>query len=282
MFRQLITGLVLSQLMLIASPFHSPAPKVVYGSYIMTPEVAAPTREAHQRSRTFLTLDRPFATQGKVDSNTLARCENNVAQVFDILPVTHVEAVKNLTLSFDPTIRRGLAGGNTLILRCVNVPNDAEMIAVLVHEIGHVVDTGLLNASKYDLKTKFVDRGKVVYSSDPSTKLYGVSWENNRSLKGMKRDFVSGYALESPYEEFAETYIMYVLHGPLFRLYAAHNKALKMKYEFMRDVVFEGVEYNFASEKLPPILQVMDRHYDATRLDYGLESFLALRGSTDS
>ena len=75
---------------------------------------------------------------------------------------------------------------------------------------------------------------------------------------------------------------MYVLHGPLFRFYAAHVPALKKKYEFMREVVFEGAEYDFASGKLPPILQVMDRPYDATRLDYNPESFLALRESPDS
>lgn len=275
MFRSSLIGLALFQLILVQSPSYSPTTEVVYGSYL-TQDVTAPAREAHQRSRDFLSLDFPYSIRGNADPASLQRCEDTVARAFQVLPEDHVEAVRNLTLSFDSTMRRGLAGGNTLILRCVDM-DVQETTAVLIHEMGHVVDTGLLGRSLYGEKTTFVDRGKTVYSSDPSVTLYGVNWEDNSSFTGRKRDFISGYAMENPYEEFAETYAMYVLHGPLFRFYAAHNRALTEKYEFMRDVVFEGVEFDFASEALPPILQVMDRHYDTTRLDYDLESFLAFR-----
>jgi hypothetical protein len=253
---------------------------VVYGSYL-TQDVAVPAREAHQRSRDFLSLNVPYSIRGNANPASLRRCEDTVARAFQVLPAEHVKAVRSLTLSFDPTMRRGLAGGNTLILRCVNMSVE-ETTAVLIHEVGHVVDTGLLGRSLYGEKTTFVDRGKTVYSSDPSVALYGVSWKNNSSFTGRTRDFVSGYAMENPYEEFAETYAMYVLHGPLFRFQAAHNRALNDKYEFMRDVVFEDTEFNFTSDALPPILQVMDRHYDTTRLDYDLESFLTLLESSDS
>lgn len=286
MFRRLFIGLVLSQLALVApSPVSIsmvPIRAAAYG-HPMTSEVAAPAREAHSvRSRAFLKLDRSYTVQGSAKAAELARCESTVARTFALLPKAHTDAVQSLTLSFDSSMRRGLAGGNTLILRCVNQPNTREMIAVLVHEVGHVVDTGLLQASRYGAETKFVDRGKIVYSTDPSTLLYGVSWTNNRSFTGLERDVVSGYSLENPYEEFAETYAMYVLHGPLFRFYAAHSPVLKKKYEFMKTEVFNGAEYAFANEKLPPIRQAHERAYDVTRLDYDSESFLALRESPDS
>ncbi len=216
-------------------------------------------------------------------TETMEWCESLVDQAFAVLPKEHVDAIHNLTLSDDSTMRRGLAGGNTMILRCVNT-NEKELVAVLAHELGHIVDTGLLQAPTTDYRTSFVERGKIVYSSDPSVPMYSVSWEDSRSFTddARARDFISGYAMSNPYEEFAETYAMYVLHGPLFRFYAAHNRTLAEKYEYMKEVVFEGVEFNFAPEALPKIREVNRRTYDVTRLDYSLESFLTLRETGDS
>lgn len=220
----------------------------------------------------------PLATTASPDPAQLAWCENAVARTLAVLPQEHVQAIHNLTLSFDPTLRRGLAGGNTLIIRCVNI-SEKELTAVLVHEVGHVVDTGLLHASSSDKKTSFADRGQSVYSTDPSVRLYAVSWEDNRSFTGKNHDVVSGYSLSNPYEEFAETYAMYVLHGRLFKAYARTNRALDKKYRFMKNEVFDGKEYDLGAEPLPQSNEVNRRAYrayDVTRLDFNLESFWAL------
>lgn len=216
-------------------------------------------------------------TAGSVDEERLAWCEDVVARTFAVLPEAHVEAVQTLVLSFEEDIRRGQAGGHTMILRCVDV-DEAELAAVIVHEMGHIVDTGYLNGSSSGNETSFDDRGHTVYDDDPSVQLYSVSWEDNRSFTSKASGFVSGYAMSNPYEDFAETYALYVLHGPLFRFYTYHNRDLKEKYAFMHDTVFEGVEYDFASEKLPKITEVNQRVYDTTRMDFDLESFWALKG----
>mgnify|MGYP001608498756 CR=1 FL=1 len=215
----------------------------------------------------------------------LSWCENAVARTLSVLPKEHIQAIHSLTLSFDPTMRRGLAGGNTLIIRCVDI-SEKELAAVLVHEVGHVVDTGLLHASSSDKKTSFADRGQTVYSTDPSVRLYAVSWEDNRSFTGQNIDAVSGYSLSNPYEEFAETYAMYVLHGRLFRAYAGNNLKLDQKYRFMKNEVFDGNEYDLGPpprrgkrEALPESTEVnrrAHRAYDVTRMDFNLESFWAL------
>ncbi len=220
-----------------------------------------------------------------LEMGSLEWCQNVVTRTLSVLPKEHIQAIHSLTLSFDPTMRRGLAGGNTLIIRCVDI-SEKELAAVLVHEVGHVVDTGLLHASSSDKKTSFADRGQTVYSTDPSVRLYAVSWEDNRSFTGQNIDAVSGYSLSNPYEEFAETYAMYVLHGRLFRAYAGNNLKLDQKYRFMKNEVFDGNEYDLGPpprrgkrEALPESTEVnrrAHRAYDVTRMDFNLESFWAL------
>lgn len=229
----------------------------------------------------FLSLDFSYKTSGTVDEETLTWCEDVVARTLAVLPAAQTDLLTNLTLSFDPDILRGQAAGHTMILRCVDTDAE-ELTAVIVHEMGHIVDTSYLNGSSLGEKTSFDDRGNAVYDNDPSVLLYGVSWEDNGSFTSTSSGFVSGYAQTNPFEDFAETYAAYVLHGPLFRLYAAHNADLKQKYEFMRDIVFEGVEFDFASEALPKITEVNQRVYDITRVDFDLESFWALREFIDS
>lgn len=230
-------------------------------------EAVGSTREAQTQE----------GTVGDVNFETLDWCENLVAKTFGVLPENQTAAVHELTLSFDPDSRRGLAGGNRLILRCTGM-EDKELVAVLLHEMGHITDTGLLQGSTSSEKTSFDDRGTLVYTDDPSADFYSISWENNSSFTSPETGFISGYAMTSPFEDFADTYAAYILHGPLFRFYAARDTDLKAKYEFMKETVFDGVEFNFEDEKLPPIREANVRVYDITLKDFSLESFWMLSG----
>lgn len=245
-------------------------------------EAVGSTREAQTPTGTsdgFSLLSIPYSTIGDVNFETLDWCENLVAKTFDVLPEDQVAAVHELTLSFDPEARRGLAGGNTLILRCIGMDDD-ELVAVLLHEMGHITDTGLLQSADFTSveKTSFDDRGTLVYNNDPSADFYSISWENNSSFKSPEIGFISGYAMTSPFEDFADTYMAYILHGPLFRFYAARDIDLKAKYEFMKETVFDGVEFDLGDEKLPLIREANVRVYDITLKDFSLESFWMLSG----
>jgi hypothetical protein len=278
MFRLSLTTLVLSQFFLFIAGFAlTPIDSIDELLYRSSLSSEILTDGASSSDDELRSLSLPYSTAGTVDLDQLAWCEDLIAQTFAVMPTEHVEAVHKLTLSFDPTVRRGSAGGNTMIIRCVNV-EAAELVAIVIHELGHVVDTGLLHATSLGSTSSFVDRGKVVYSSDPSVDLYSISWQDNRSFTehDETQDFVSLYAMTNPYEEFADAYLMYVLHGPLFRFYGYRNDSLEEKYAFMRDVVFDGFEFDFAPEELPTIVESNDRVYDISQLDFVLESFLAL------
>lgn len=210
----------------------------------------------------------------KNDPRSLNKCVKTIVDTLKVLPKEHTGGIKRLTLSFDPTARRGLAGGDQMIIRCVNV-GEAELTAVVVHEVGHIVDTGVnLSSKNQQLKSSFVDGPNPVYLDDPSSNFYSKSFVTNDVRKSSvdKLDFVSGYAMSDPFEDFAETYLFYVLHGDAFRQLAKSNPVLAEKYEFMKDKVFNSKEFKFENEKVDEL----DRIYDGTKMKFSLEKIFTI------
>lgn len=206
---------------------------------------------------------------------SLNRCASLVYRTFQVMPADTVEKVKNLTLYFNSTGRRGLGGGSTIILRCQDVTEE-EMVSVLVHELGHIKDTAVFQGNFWAGESEFKDGKNSIYENDPSLEFYRISFENDKTLKAdaSDLDFVSGYAKEDPFEDFAETYNYYALHGDNFRTLIRHNEALEQKYNFMKEKVFDGKEFDFQSDSDLGLLT--SREYDSTVIGYNLEKFLAI------
>jgi hypothetical protein len=57
-------------------------------------------------------------------------------------------------------------------------------------------------------------------------------------------EFVSKYAEANSQEDYAESFLAYIVEGNIFRARAKNNQYLKQKYMFFRDKVFDGVEYD--------------------------------------
>jgi hypothetical protein len=115
----------------------------------------------------------------------------------------------------------------------------SEMSKVLVHELGHMIDI-------YLLKRKWT-------TPDPSKIYYAISWKESTVLRpGMTpAAFVSGYAATNQYEDFAETFTMYVFHNAELLKRAADSEPLQKKYDFLRDHVFGGYFQGTEYEKNP-------------------------------
>lgn len=215
-----------------------------------------------------------FAADDNADERALNQCASLVYEVFSVMPPKIVNNVENLTLYFNDHGRRGLGGGSTIILRCQNM-TDKELISVLVHELGHIEDTGVLTGSDGIKASEFMDGSNPVVLDDPSLEFYRISFRNELTLKSgsTKMDFVTGYAMTDPYEDFAETFNFYLLHGEIFREMKTENPQLQAKYDFMKNRVFEGQEFYYESEK---VLSLEDyRVYDSTTLGYNHNKFLA-------
>lgn len=204
--------------------------------------------------------------------NTTRTCRSIVYQTLTKLPQEHTQHLRELTLYYTTDGRRGLGGDGVIILRCLNVDN-YELSAVFTHEVGHVVDASYLTGSSKTGHSGFFDFGKEVSVDDASLAFYRISWNSATSRKksAIDTDFVSLYATSDPFEDFAESYMFYRIHGSSFRYLARTNSALKAKYDFMKYRVFGGVEYG--SDSVVNYSDTAHRQYDATVIPFNLKTF---------
>lgn len=205
---------------------------------------------------------------------TERRCRSRVYQTLMGIPSFHREELSQLTLFYTKDGRRGLGGGGEVVLRCLNV-TDTELAGVLIHEMGHLVDAGYLTGNDVSSPSGFYDFDDPVALNDASLNFYKISWtsETARLKESSELDFVSLYAMTDPFEDFAETYTFYRLHGAEFRTLALTNAELNSKYEFMKNSVFLGTEYGV--DATAPKVDIWQRNYDVTVLPFPKEELFS-------
>jgi hypothetical protein len=215
-----------------------------------------------------------YAPESKSSPSSLNHCKAIVYKTLESLPSQPVKKLKSLTLYFSNDGRRGLGGGSTIILRCQNV-TDMELVGVLVHEMGHIQDTGVMIGTSGAGKSEFKDGDTPIYKDDSSLGFYRLSFKSEKTLRSdaTDLDFVSGYAKSDAFEDFAESYAYYILHGDEFRTLAYTNSTLAAKYDYLKNTVFDGKEYFNGDDKN---VEVLDRHYDVTVLPYDLDKFFTI------
>ena len=166
------------------------------------------------------------------------------------LPTLHTAALKKLEVRKENHVSRGLANSRMMILNTESINSEDELQAVFTHEMGHIVDLGMLKSNSYS-RSAFWTQGTQVFENDPSLDFYRLSWVNynTKSLLASRADFISGYAMSSPFEDFAESYLFYRLHGEKFRKIAQYSNVLAAKYKFMKNQVFKGEEFQIQKEE---------------------------------
>ncbi len=231
---------------------------------------AAKTAEAPKQPFSHMS----FAARNEERQYSLLNSEKKkeIASVLAKLPPEHLSTLKNLVLDYNPKAHRGLGGKSLIILRAVDM-DETEFYGVLIHEIGHSVDLGHLNETEKKKISEFDDGKKPVYETDPSLDFYRISWTDEKTRKRdvSNMDFVSGYALSDPFEDFAECYVYYVLHNKEFKSKTQTSAKLLQKYNFFKEKVFDGKEFDtgtYLTEGLK------SRPWDITVLSYDLNNFL--------
>jgi len=210
-----------------------------------------------------------FSANRYNDRVKLNQVKNTIRSSISVLPKSHTASLKNLTVKNNFHRSRGLSNAKKIILHTANIEDKQELAAVFIHEMGHIVDLGTLTGGRSFHRSPFHDFSKPIYVNDPSVEFYNISWRNNSSKQKntLRRDFVSGYAMSSPFEDFAESYLFYRLHGDTFRRFAQNSAPLRKKYYFMKTQVFSGIEFqkNNQNSKI-----MKNDHYDSTLLRFDL------------
>lgn len=181
----------------------------------------------------------------KSDKLKIAYIKNETQKTLEILPSWHTRSLKSLEIYNDTNISRGLSSSSKIILHTNSIDSTDELKSVLIHEMGHIVDLGGFKG-RTGHKTNFKDGPKNILSDDLSLKFYQISWtkSDKKRSDSQQQDFVSGYAQYDCFEDFAESYLMYRLHGEKFRHLMQDSDALKKKYSFLKKYVFQDSEFN--------------------------------------
>lgn len=243
----------------------------IFVSFLVLYQCCFPNLEAWaevQRQKTILLTAEHFLGD---DFNPEEKNSRYLVSVLRFLPQIHYRSLRNIKVQENGTQkRRGMANSSTVILNRKNIP-DSEFVAVFLHELGHVVDLGMLSSKRGPISTF-----NGVYESDPSVKFYGVAWDSEIQKKPLlsQSDFISGYGGTDPYEDFAESYNFYLLHGEEFRNRAKKNTAWAERYNFLKKSVFFGSEFNFSAD----FFQYPQYFFDTTVLSYNFDKFLAVIG----
>jgi len=201
-----------------------------------------------KESKTTIPWNGHFAANNfrtKSSQKELKKIKDILRKTISNLPKKHTEILDRLEVKNQEHVSRGMANGHKMILNVGTIESEEELAAIFLHEMGHVVDLGYFKGNYKTGKSEFYDGKKPIYKDDRSLAFYRLSWKNALARKkhSKRSDFVSGYGMSDPFEDFSEHYIFYRLHGEKFRSLAKKSKTLQKKYNFMRYNVFAMEEY---------------------------------------
>ena len=187
-----------------------------------------------KRKRTPVNIVKPLSIHPAIDKPDI-KIEHRllIDEAIKIMPIKCQNSLRNFYVRYD-TKDRGLGGKSTIILNG-NIETE-ELRALFMHEFGHVVDLGCMQGTEEAGMTSFKDGPEIMYANDPSISFYKISWLSSHTQRtgSNREDFVSGYAAWDVFEDFAESFVYYVLHKNEFAKRAQKNAALSAKYEWFQ------------------------------------------------
>ncbi len=201
------------------------------------------------------------------DRMALLKVKRNVRRVLSSFDTKQTEVLKNLVIKNETHPSRGMANSKKIILHIESISSDDEMISVLIHELGHVIDLGGLKSINGGA-SDFRDKTKTFFNNDPSVDFYALAWKSSDKKKEgiVRADFVSGYAMTNCFEDFAESFLFYRMHGEKFRYLAQSSDVLSAKYDFFKTQVFDR-EFQIEKEVSDEFIAGKSLVWDATLLE---------------
>lgn len=151
------------------------------------------------------------------------------------------ETLRSIAVSDDGG-RRWYASHDSIIIYSASIDDTKEYLEIMTHEMGHVVDLGVVRGTMKRRDPNFTEFGKMAFSlDDPSLDFYRLSRESENTRKSgqTRQDFCSGYGQHNPFEDFAECMNLYINHHDLFDHISSRSYFLRRKYAYIKEL-FDG------------------------------------------
>ena len=160
------------------------------------------------------------------------------ADIISTLQLFSYENFGSLTrIKYKPdSLRRGLASDRSIYLNFDKIESKLELKKVLIHEIWHVFDLWHLVSEEKTINSNFKDWSSMIYADDISLMFYSLCWKNEfeQNWECEEKDFASWYSESDPFEDFAETFLLYIVHNGSFVKMMKESDIMQKKYLLMR------------------------------------------------
>ncbi len=135
---------------------------------------------------------------------------------------------------------------------------EEEFLSVFIHEFAHY----------FDIYTWWEQTDKT------SQKFYDVSWKSLSVIRAWQssNDFVSGYALTNQFEDYAESYLYFILHNEDFYQKSLNQISLARKYNFFAEEIF--TDWQFQKTNFWGEASLKSYYWDITKLRVDIKNFL--------
>lgn len=136
--------------------------------------------------------------------------------------------------------RRWYAWHHSIIINIKDGMDYNNFLEVLTHELWHVIDLWFIEWKSHKKSSIFKEFGRENFAEDDdSINFYNLSFLSEKVKKPWiyAKDFVSWYALTNIFEDFAESFNMYVNHNYVFRKMAKESNILQQKYDIIDNML---------------------------------------------
>lgn len=177
--------------------------------------------------------------------------------------------LQNITINNYTKWKRWYANAKILVINTYQIVNYKEFLQVLAHEMWHVLDLWAISGTSSVINPDYTEFGKAKFAvDDQSLAFYALSWSNEDTLRSRmtNQDFVSGYGMSNPFEDFAECHNMYLYHRDVFAYMAQDSTTLKQKYDYFNTLYkTRKLSANFDPTDMTT-LEIDFRPWDSTRM----------------
>lgn len=177
--------------------------------------------------------------------------------------------LKKITINNDIWTRRWFANWDTVTINLWSVAGYTEFLELLAHEMGHIVDLGMIIGHSRYKSSVYTEFGMSVFEiDDPSIDYYKLSWQSEkiRDSNSKKEDFCSGYGMTDPFEDFAECHNLYLNHNAVFSYWAEKSELMRQKYNFMANMYWWKYMFDSTNDLTRAKLNSSWRPWDTTKM----------------